>query len=159
MWTRLVVNVLRVLLVLAVLVILLIQALYLPWLSGIVARELPDTAFMRWPILTLAVLGLLCVQVGIVCTLRLLGLTRKETVFSRSATRWVDGIIGAFLGGSGVCIATLVYQSLTVGGPPLWTLSLVAGAIGGVAMALLMTVMRQLLVQATTLKDEMEVVI
>lgn len=154
-----IVKTLRVLLVMALLVIVVVQALYLPWLSGELAQDLPDAAYMRWPILTLAILGLLCVQAGIVCTLRLLAFVHHDRVFSRVAVHWVDGIIAAFLGGSGVCIATIVYQSFAIGGPPIWMLTLLAGTLAGIGLALLMTVMRALLMRATTLKDEMDVVI
>lgn len=143
----------------ALLLILVVQTVYLPWLSGDVARQLPAEAHMRWPILTLAILGLLCVQVVIVCTARLLAFTRTDRVFSADALRWVNGIIGGFLGGSVVCLATLVYQSFTVAGPPLWSLLLVCGILAGIGLALLMVVMRLLLVRATSFKDELDVVI
>lgn len=114
---------------------------------------------MRWPILALAIAGLACVQVGIVCTVRLLGLTRRGEAFSSAALRWVDGIIWAFLAASAVCLATLVFQGFAVGGPPLWTLLLLLGVATGISMALLMSVMRTLLVQATSLRREMDAVI
>lgn len=114
---------------------------------------------MRWPILILSILGLACVQVGIVCTLRLLRFTRNDEVFSPRAFRWVNGIIGAFLGCSLVCAATIVYQSATVAGPPLWMMALLGGVFAGLGLTLLMTVMRTLLVRATTLQSEMDVVI
>lgn len=139
--------------------ILVVQVVLLPWLSGEMARELPAEAHMRWPILTLAILGLLCVQVAIICTVRLLGFTRADRVFSSGALRWVDGIIGAFLGGSLVCFATIVYQSATVAGPPVWGLLLVCGVLAGIGLALLMVVMRALLIRATTFKSELDVVI
>ena len=154
-----VIEVLRVMLGGALLLILLAQAVLLPWLSGDVARELPAEAYMRWPILTLAILGLLCVQIVIVCTERLLTFTRTDRVFSPDALRWVNGIIGGFLGGSVVCLATLVYQSFTVAGPPLWGLLLICGVLAGIGLALLMVVMRVLLVRATSFKNELDVVI
>jgi uncharacterized protein YhhL (DUF1145 family) len=159
MGNQVVVNVLRVLLVIAALVILLVQAVFLPWLSGEMARDLPAEAHMRWPILILAVLGLLCVQAVIVCTFRLLGFVRDGRVFTPSALGWVDGIIGAFAAGSLVCLATITYQSMTIAGPPLWMLALWGGALAGAGLALLVWVMRALLVQATTLRTEMEMVI
>lgn len=73
--------------------------------------------------------------------------------------RWVDGIVGAFLAASLVCLATIVYQFFTVNGPPLWILLLLLGVVAGIGMALLMVVMRTLLVQATTLRTEMDAVI
>lgn len=159
MSNRLVIDLLRVLLVGALLLILVVQAVYLPLLSGEIARDLPAEAHMRWPILTLAILGLLCVQAVIVCTVRLLGFTRADRVFSLDALRWVNGIIGAFIGGSLVCLTTILYQNATVAGPPIWSLLLVCGVFAGVGLALLMVVMRTLLVRATTLKNELDVVI
>lgn len=159
MSNRVVVDALRVLLVAALVAIAAVQVLILPWLSGAMAQDLPAEAHMRWPILILSILGLGCVQVALVCTLRLLGFTRRDEVFSPRAFRWVNGIIGAFLGCSLVCAATIAYQSATVAGPPLWMLLLLAGVAAGLGLALLMTVMRALLVRATALQSEMDVVI
>lgn len=159
MFSRLSVDVLRVLLCLALLVTAVLQLAVLPWLSGVLAEALPAEAHMRWPILGLSVAGLACTQVAMVCTLRLLGVTRRGEVFSPGSLRWVDGIIGAFVAACLVCLATLAYQSFTVGGPPAWSLLLILGAIAGAGMALLMGVMRSLLVQATTLRQEMAAVI
>ncbi|MGM0386169.1 MAG: DUF2975 domain-containing protein [Actinomycetota bacterium] len=156
---RIVVNVLRLLLIGAVLVIVVVQAVFLPWLSGVMARNLPGEAYMRWPILTLAILGLLCVQVAIVCTLRLLRFTQDGRVFTSTAFRWVDGLIASFIGASVVCLATIIYQSQTVAGPPLWMLALAGGVMTGVALALLTWTMRALLAQAITLRADMEMVI
>ncbi|GAA4519830.1 hypothetical protein GCM10023160_04170 [Brachybacterium paraconglomeratum] len=159
MFSRLSVTLLRILLSLALLLTAVLQLGVLPWLSGVLAADLPDEAHMRWPILLLAIAGLACVEVALVCTLRLLGITRRDEVFASGSLRFVDGIIGAFLAASAVCVATLVYQSFTVGGPPAWTLLLLLGAIAGIGMGLLMGVMRTLLVQATRLREEMEAVI
>lgn len=159
MKSNLALALLRGLLIAAVVIILVAQVLYLPWLSGGVARELPAEAYMRWPILTLAILGLLCVQVALVCTERLLSFVRQRAVFQPGALGWVDGIVAAFLAGSFVCLATLVYQAFTVSGPPLWSLALLAGVVDGVGLALLMWVMRTLLVQAIEMRAEIDVVI
>lgn len=150
---------LRLLLQFAVGLIVLIQAAFLPWLSGVMAADLPAEAFMRWPILTLAILGLGCVQIAMICTYRLLGFTRDGQVFSPSAYRWVDGIIVAFVGAGVVCLATIVYHTSTIAGPPLWMLALITGVLAGTGGALLMWVMRMLLVQATTLHTDLELVI
>jgi len=159
MKSRLVVDLLRVLLIGSLLIILFLQLVGLPWLSQVMAQDFPAEAHMRWPILALAILGLGCVQAGIVCTLRLLGFTRRGEVFSPRALRWVDGVIGSFLAASLVCVATIVYQSATVAGPPGWTLLLLLGVVAGIGMALLMGLMRSLLVQATTLRSELDAVI
>lgn len=152
-------DLLPVLLAGALVVILLLQRVVLPWLSEVMAEDLPGEAYMRWPILILAILGLGCVQVGIVCTLRLLGYLRRGEVFSARALRWVDGIIGSFLAASLVCLATVAYQSSTVAGPPVWMLLLLFGVVAGNGMALLMVIMRTLLVQATNFRIEIDAVI
>ncbi|PZP13308.1 MAG: DUF2975 domain-containing protein [Brachybacterium faecium] len=159
MTSRVVIDALRVLLIAALAMIVLTQVVILPWLSGVVARELPDEAFMRWPILGLAVLGLLCVEVAVISTLLLLRLTREDRVFTKQAFAWVDAIIGAFMAAALVCLATIAYQSMTVAGPFLWTVALWGGVLGGVGMGLLMWTMRALLVQATSLRADMEMVI
>lgn len=143
----------------ALLVSVFMQVVGLPWLSGQYADEYPDLAGMRWPLLTLAIIGLCCVEAGAVCTLRLLRFTARDDVFSARALRWVDGIIGAFLAGSLVCFATLAYEDNAPAGSPAWMLVLLFTAFSGIGMALLMVVMRRLLVQATTLRSEMESVI
>ncbi len=159
MKNRLVVDLVRMLLSGALVVLLLLQTVALPWISGIMAHDLPGEAHMRWPILALAILGLGCVQAGVVCTLALLGFTRRGEVFSLRAVRWVDGIIGAFLAAALVCLATIVYQTSTVVGPPIWMLLLLVGVVAGIGMAMLMVVMRTLLLQATVLRAEMDAVI
>lgn len=159
MKSHLAVAILRGMLIAAVVILLVAQVLYLPWFSGVIARELPAEAYMRWPILTLAILGLLCVQVALVCTERLLSFVPQKEVFQPGALGWVDGITAAFLAGSFVCLATLVYQAFTVSGPPLWSFALLAGVVGGVGLALLMWVMRTLLEQAIEIRAEIDVVI
>lgn len=156
---RIVAPVLQALLGIVFVAALACQTLVLPPLSRAVAGEFTDLAHMRVPILGLAILGLLCVEVAIVCLVRLLALVRSETVFSLAALRWVDVMIGAFAAGALVCVATLVYQHWTVAGPFLWTLALVCGVLGGLGLALLTWTMRTLLVQATALRTEMEAVI
>lgn len=159
MQNRIVIDVLRALLAVSLLVILFLQVIGLPWLSGAMAEDLPGEAYMRWPILALAIFGLGCVQVGVVCTIRLLGFTRQGDVFSPRALRSVDGLVIASLAGSLVCLVTIVYQSFTVAGPPVWMLLLLIGVLAGIGLALLMLVMRTLLVQATSLRSEMAAVI
>ncbi|HEY4576321.1 MAG TPA: DUF2975 domain-containing protein [Yaniella sp.] len=159
MINRTVVAVLRILLIGALAATIILQVIGLPWLSGVMAQDYPAEAYMRWPILVLSILGLGCVEVGIICTLRLISFTLRDEVFSRRALRWVDGIIGAFLAGALVCLATIVYQSFTVGGPPGWMLVLLSGVLGGIGLALLMVVMRSLLLQATSLRTELATVI
>ena len=57
--TRRVVVPLRILLALAFAALLLAQVAFLPALSGAMAEDSPELAYLRWPTLVVAVLGLL----------------------------------------------------------------------------------------------------
>src|SRR5690606_15166115 len=102
MFSRLSVDLLRILPGIALLLTAIGQPAILPSRSGVLAAEVPAEAFMRWPILLRSTAGLACVEVALVCTLRLLGITRGGEVFAASSLRWVDGIAGAFLAASAV---------------------------------------------------------
>ncbi len=118
------------------LLVLFAQVFVLPWASGDYASWYPEVADMRWPILRLSIAGLVCVQVGIVCIMLLLGLTLDGDVFSRPALRWVDTIIGSFLAGSLVCLLAVFYLSSGANGPPFLILMLFFGFVAGVGLAL-----------------------
>jgi hypothetical protein len=105
-----------------------------------------------------AVLGLGCVQVVIVCTWQLLTLVEDDRIFSAASMAWVDAIVGALAAAWFLLLGTFVWSVVGVGlpGPPVvLLLMLVAVAVLG----LLMVVMRALLRQATTLRTDMEAVI
>ena len=155
--TRRVVGPLRILLALAFTALVLAQVAFLPALSGAMAEDSPELAYLRWPTLTVAVLGLGCVQVVIVCTWKLLTLVEDDRIFSEASMAWVDAIVWA-IGTAWLLLGTLVWSVVSVGlpGPPaVLLLVLVAVAVLG----LLMVVMRALLRQATTLRTDMEAVI
>ena len=149
---------LRVLLVLAFAALVLAQAVVLPSVFGRLAEDSPEQAYLRWPMLTLSVVVLLCVQVVIVCTWQLLTMVRDDRIFSEDSLAWVDGIVWAIaaawllLLGAFLCLVAGWGLS---GLPALLLLLLVGGAVLG----LLMVVMRALLRQATTLRTDMEAVI
>jgi hypothetical protein len=156
--TRRVVGPLRILLALAFAALVLAQVGFLPALSGAMAADSPDLAHLRWPTLTVAVLGLGCVQVVIVCTWKLLTLVEDDRIFSEASMAWVDGIVWAIGAAWVLLLGTLVWSVVSVGlpGPPI-VLLLVMVAV--TVLGLLMVVMRALLRQATTLRTDMEAVI
>ena len=156
--TRRVVGPLRFLLAVAFAVLVLAQVVFLPALSGAMAEDSPELAYLRWPTLVVAVLGLGCVQVVIVCTWKLLSLVEDDRIFSAASMVWVDAIVGAIAAAWLLLLGTFVWSLVSVGlpGPPLvLLLLLVAGAVVG----LLVVVMRALLQQATTLRADLETVI
>ena len=155
--TQRVVNVLRGLLVLAFAAIVLLQVMSVPGTLSYNADR-SDDPFWFWPLLLVLETELVCAQVVIVATYLLLGMVRQDRIFSDAAFRWVDVILAAMgLGwlvwaGFGVFVFT---TSDDPGLPLMVSVLLLAGAVVG----LLMLVMRTLLRQATTLRTDMDAVI
>ncbi|MER6678485.1 DUF2975 domain-containing protein [Streptomyces sp. NPDC000983] len=104
-------------------------------------------------------LGMVTVQVALVCVWRLVTMVRRDTVFSHAAFRYVDGVIGAIVG------AALVWFTVTaVNAPgqredPGVTVIMAGVGVAILGVALLVLVLRMLLTQATRMRAELDVVI
>ncbi|CAA9248626.1 MAG: Transmembrane transport protein [uncultured Acidimicrobiales bacterium] len=155
---RLAVAPLRFLLVLLFVLLLLMQVMSFPGQFAHMAEESPELAYLRWPLTTVAVLVLLCVQVVIVCTWKLLTMVEDGRIFSDDAFRWVDRIMAAIAAAWTLLAGVLVFLVFRANDPGL-PLLLTVILLGGAVLGLLMVVMRALLRQATTLRAEMEEVI
>jgi hypothetical protein len=149
---------LRLLLALTFVLLLLGQLFSLPGQFRHMADEDPDLAYLRWSLTVWSILLVLCVQVVIVCTWRLLTFVERDRIFSHDALAWVDAIVGAvftalvLFGGFSLFVAL---NSDDPGTPAaLFVLDLVAATF-----ALLLVVMRFLLRQATALRTDLEAVI
>ncbi|WP_370325170.1 DUF2975 domain-containing protein [Euzebya sp.] len=153
-----VVATLRILLALAFAASLLAQVVVVPAVWARVAERTPELAYLRWPTLVVAVLELVCVEVVIVCTWRLLALVRRDRIFDEGAFAWVDAIVGAVAVGWVLMLATFGYVAATWDGPGL-VAALGVVLLAGAVLGLLVVVMRALLVQATTLRSDLEGVI
>ncbi len=156
--TRRVVGPLRILLALAFAALLVAQVAVLPPLWAEMARESPAGPFWRWGTLVVAILGLVCVQVVIVCTWQLLTLVRDDRIFSDASLVWVDTIVGAIAAAELLLFGCFVWSAVTWGHPGLPVALLVVLVAGGV-LGLLVVVMRALLRQATTLRTDLDGVI
>jgi hypothetical protein len=94
------------------------------------------------------ILGLVSVQVALVCVWRLVTMVRRGTVFSHAAFRYVDIVIGA------IVAAALVWFAITVLNAPGQRddpgVTVIMGGIGVaiLGVALLVLVLRMLLAQA-----------
>lgn len=153
------IHALRTVLALALAGTLFVQIAMVPLLAADLAEFGPGIDAVRIPVIVMAILGIVAVQVVIVCVWRLATMVRRGTVFSTAAFRYVDVVIGAvtaaalLLFGLGVVLApgedVAPGVVLLIGGAGL----LVAG------MALVVLVMRKLLGQATGMASELEEVI
>ncbi|MFJ8209138.1 DUF2975 domain-containing protein [Streptomyces sp. NPDC096033] len=94
------------------------------------------------------VLGMVSVQVALVCVWRLVAMVRRGTVFSHAAFRYVDGVIGA------IVAAALVWFSVTAINAPGQRedpgVTVIMGGVGVaiLGVALIVLVLRMLLAQA-----------
>ncbi|MFH0240911.1 DUF2975 domain-containing protein [Streptomyces sp. HK10] len=125
-----------------------VQAVMVPLLAVDLEELGPEVAHLRAPFLVITVLGIVTVQVVLVCVWRLVTMVRRGTVFSHAAFRYVHIVIGAF-----VAAALLVFALGVVLAPGEAVAPGVVLLLGGVCLAvfgvaLVVLVLRMLLAQA-----------
>ena len=152
------VTALRVFLVVLFAVLLVLQVMSLPGQFRYMAEQNPEDAWLRWPATIVTVFWVLCVQVVVVATWKLLSRVRDDEIFSDASFVWVDAIVWA-IGAAWVTLAAVfLFVGFSAGDPGLPLLLFVL--VVGVAVAgLLMVVMRALLRRGTTLRRDMDEVI
>ncbi|MDQ4102789.1 MAG: DUF2975 domain-containing protein [Actinomycetota bacterium] len=149
---------LRVFLVLLFGILVVFQTMSLPGQFAYMAEESPDLAYLRWPMTAVTVFWVLCIQVVIVSTWKLLTLVKNDRIFSEASLAWVDVIVWAIVAAWLVLLGVFLYVGFNAEDPGL-PLLLLLMLIGVAVVGLLMVVMRALLRQATTLRTDMEAVI
>lgn len=140
------------------LALLVLQLFSFPGQFAYQAEQDPDAAPWRWPLTALAAYWLLCAQVVVVCTWRLLSLVRDDRIFSDAARAWVDAILWAIGAAWVVLLVVFLWAGFTADDPGVPILLFVL-TTGGAVVGLLMVVMRALLRRATTLRTDMDAVI
>ena len=149
---------LRVFLVLLFGILVVFQTMSLPGQFAYMAKESPELAYLRWPMTAVTVFWVLCIQVVIVSTWKLLTLVKNDRIFSEASLGWVDAIVWAIVAAWLVLLGVFLYIGFNAEDPGL-PLLLLLMLIGVAVVGLLMVVMRALLWQATTLRTDMEAVI
>jgi Protein of unknown function (DUF2975) len=114
----------------------------------------------------ITILGLVSVQVALVCVGRLVTMVRRGTVFSHAAFRYVDGVIGAIVAAALVWFAVTALNAPGQRADPGVTLIMAGVGVGILGVALIVLVLRMLLaqavardVEATQLRAELDEVI
>ncbi|MGI5189603.1 DUF2975 domain-containing protein [Promicromonospora sp. CA-289599] len=110
-----VVRLLRAVILLMLLGVLITQAWVLPDIARSLATRYPEVDHLRTPALTVSIIGLTAAHVVLVCAWRLLTMVRHDTVFSTSAFRWVDVIIGATGAAGASALGLLIWLSTPTG--------------------------------------------
>jgi hypothetical protein len=162
--TRLAVLALRILLAIAFALSLVFQFFSLPGQFAHMAEENPEVAFLRWPLTAFWGVELLCFQVVVVSTWKLLTMVKQDRIFSEASLRWVDAIVWAFaaawvlLAGVAATITAFIFftPELRDPGTPM---VLFAITLVGAVVVLLVVVLRALLRQATALRTDLEGVV
>ena len=153
-----VVGPLRILLVLAFCAAVLAQVMIVPGSLADMAQNAPEKAHLRWPLFVIWEFWLVCVQVVIVSTWKLLTMVQRDRIFSEGAFAWVDAIVWAVAAAWVVLFGVSIYLGLNADDPPV-PLLLSFMLLGGAVLGLLMVVMRALLRQATELRTDMDAVV
>ena len=143
---KLTVLALRIVLAMVLAGSLFVQAVMVPLLY--MDLDGPDAAEVRLPLVVLTVLGIVTLQVIVVCVWRLLTMVARGTVFSHAAFRYVDVMFGAAAAASLVVFGfgvTLAPGEAVAPGVVL-LIGGVAAIVAGIALIVL--VLRMLLAQA-----------
>lgn len=131
-----------------------VQAVMVPLLA-IDLEELDAVlAYLRTPFLVITVLGIVTVQVVLVCVWRLVTMVRRGTVFSHAAFRYVHVVIGAIVAAAllmfalAVLLASANHVVLGDVVAPGMVLLMCGAVVAVLGVALIVLVLRMLLAQA-----------
>jgi hypothetical protein len=112
------------------------------------ATDPEDGTLPLTPARLVTILGLMSVQVAVVCVWRLVTMVRRGTVFSDAAFRYVDVMIGAIVAAALVWFAITLINAPGQRADPAVTLIMGGMGVGILGVALIVVVLRMLLAQA-----------
>ena len=136
------------------------QTLLVPMIAAGLARTAPEFSELQAPGILLVAALLASGQVILVCVWRLLTFVFHDTVFAPQSFRWVDAIIASLVvAGVIVVVVGMTVISDAQAGSPFLALMGMLALITLAGLALVVFVMRGLLVQATSLRQEMAEVV
>ena len=107
-----------------------------------------DGSLPLTPLRLITILGLVSVQVAVVCVWRLVTMVRRGTVFSHAAFRYVDVMIGAIVAAALVWFAVTIINAPGQRDDPGVTVIMGGVGVSILGVALIVYVLRMLLAQA-----------
>ncbi|TCC48060.1 DUF2975 domain-containing protein [Kribbella pittospori] len=126
------------------------------------ATDPEDGSLPLTPLRVITILGMVSVQVALVCVWRLVTMVRRGTVFSNAAFRYVDVLIGAIVAAALVWFAVTVLNAPGQRADPGVTVIMGGVGVAILGVALIVLVLRMLLAQAvardaeaTQMQDEL----
>ncbi|MGY3684978.1 DUF2975 domain-containing protein [Streptomyces sp. TE33382] len=157
---------LRVGVVAAIVIGLFGQIVVVPTTAADEVDRFPPYAPFAAPYVTVAIVGIACVQIALVAVWMLLAMVRRDAIFTPRAFRWVDVIIRSSVLATLLAIGAaghLVLADIPSSNGSMDIISALAAAIAGVGVgasfAMLVVIMRGLLRKATDLQTEIAEVI
>lgn len=135
------------------------QTLLVPMIAAGLARTAPEFSELQAPGILLVAALLASGQVILVCVWRLLTFVFHDTVFAPQSFRWVDAIIASLVVAGVIVVVGMTVISDAQAGSPFLALMGMLALITLAGLALVVFVMRGLLVQATSLRQEMAEVV
>ena len=115
---------------------------------ALVTGDQEDGSLPLTPLRLITILGMVAVQVAVVCIWRLVAMVPRGTVFSDDAFRYVDVLIGAIVAAALVWLAVTLINAPGQRDDPGVTLIMGGIAVGILGVALVVLVLRMLLAQA-----------
>ncbi|MGC0343600.1 DUF2975 domain-containing protein [Streptomyces sp. SLBN-8D4] len=143
---RLAVGALRAVLLVVLVGTVLVQALMVWTLIG--GKDPEDGSLPLTALRVITILGMVSVQVAVVCVGRLVTMVRRGTVFSHAAFRYVDGVIGAIVAAALVWFAVTIVNAPGQRDDPGVTVIMGGVGVAILGVALIVYVLRMLLAQA-----------
>lgn len=149
----------KFMIVIGFLMTLVTQFLIIPVMAADTVGYAPEVAYLRWPGILGCIAIVVCAQVVLVCTWRLLTMVTTRDIFTPTSLRYVNVMIGAFVVASALFVianGVLSGAGVLSSGTMLLT---VMGAAACLGFALVLWVMRSLLTQAVGFKNDLAEVI
>ncbi|MEU9169136.1 DUF2975 domain-containing protein [Streptomyces sp. NPDC048420] len=143
---QLTVRALRAVLMVVLVGTVLVQALMVWTLAT--GNDPEDGTLPLTALRVITVLGMVAVQVAVVCVGRLVTMVRRGTVFSHAAFRYVDGVIGAIVAAALLWFAVTAVNAPGQRDDPGVTVIMAGIGVGILGIALIVLVLRMLLAQA-----------
>ena len=143
---KMTVRALRAVLVVVLAGTLLVQA-SMVW-ALVSGNDPEDGSLPLTPLRVITILGLVSVQVALVCVWRLVTMVRRGTVFSHAAFRYVDGVIGAIVGAALLWFVVTAVNAPGQRDDPGVTVIMGGVGVAILGVALIVLVLRMLLAQA-----------
>ncbi|MFC6062747.1 DUF2975 domain-containing protein [Streptomyces ochraceiscleroticus] len=142
------------------------QIVIIPTTAADEVDRFPAYAPFAVPYVTVAIIGVTCVQVALAAVWMLLSMVERDAIFTPRAFRWVDIIIGSSVVATLLAAGVAAHLGLAEIPSPddgMDVISALAAAIAavgvGAAFAMLVVVMRNLLRKATDLQTEIAEVV